>query len=224
MGGGFHYRCNKIATPNRPARNSASDPAQRAGHGIVQHRAIARDCRAFVVRQVRVPAIENQHGAALVGMISRLVFDGIVKRKGLPRDPFAGFTAHAKTAVRRNIQRQMRDRARVGNAGMRRNAGVRFQQRKECVGRSAGSFSLYLMLIFRNAVSELSRFADMSARRQTHATAASGGRSPGKGTPAKRAALADRPCAGWTLDRPRSRSWHRCGRTGRYIPNRPTRG
>ena len=137
MGGGFHYRCNKIATPNRPARNSASDPAQRAGHGIVQHRAIARDCRAFVVRQVRVPAIENQHGAALVGTIPRLVFDGIVKRKGLPRDSLAGFTAHAKTAVRRNIQRQMHDRARVGNAGMRRNAGVRFQQRKECVGRPA---------------------------------------------------------------------------------------
>ena len=75
----------------------------------------------------RIPDIEDQHRARLVAAVPGFVLDGIVEHQRLAFPPFARLVAHPEPAAFRHDQGQMHDHPRVGDAGVRRDQGLRLQ-------------------------------------------------------------------------------------------------
>ncbi len=78
----------------------------------------------------------------MIAVVPGFMFDGVVKGESLPFAPGPCLAAHAEGAARRHDQRQVDDRAAVGDPRMRRNAAVGFQQREEggrCAPRNIGA-------------------------------------------------------------------------------------
>lgn len=86
---------------------------------------------------MRVPRIEDQHGAALVAAVPSFVLDRIVESERLAFDPFARLPADAEAAAGRNIESEVDDCTGVGDPGVRWNHAAGAEHREESVGRAA---------------------------------------------------------------------------------------
>ena len=94
----------------------------------------ARDKPSFLFGQFRAPNIEEKYHTRLVALVPGLVLHGIVENPGLAFLPVADVVAYTENAVVRNDQRQVANQPRVGDPGVRGNAGVRRKQLKHHIG------------------------------------------------------------------------------------------
>src|SRR5438067_1508352 len=90
-----------------------------------------------MLAKMRVPAVEDEQCAILVAAVPRFMLDRVVERERLALAPFAGLAADPESAARRHDQRQMDDRAGVGDAGVRRDVLSCLEDRKENRRRAA---------------------------------------------------------------------------------------
>ena len=101
---------------------------------------IARDDFPLALGQVRVPHVEDQDRPQLVAVVPGLMFDRVVEREWLADDPRPDLAADPETAALRNDQRQVDDRPRVGDAGMRWDALCGFSIEKKALGARPGMY------------------------------------------------------------------------------------
>jgi hypothetical protein len=89
-----------------------------------------------------MPEVEDQHHAKLVTIIGRFMLDRIVEHECIACFPLTDLCADAEPALVGHDQRKVADEPRVGDAVVRRDAGVRRQQGEHCVRRAAGNMRL----------------------------------------------------------------------------------
>ena len=104
------------------------------------------DSLALFLVQIRMPEINDQNDAERIAGVHRLMLDCIVEHPSLPSLPFAVIIPNPEPAARRHDQRKVTDEASVSDPRMRRDMGMRREQREHCIGASAGDARLRQMM------------------------------------------------------------------------------
>src|SRR5207237_6847509 len=103
------------------------------------HRRCAHQC-ALGGGQKGIPDVQDQDRPRLVATVPGLVLNGVIEHPRLTGSPFASLRADPKAAARRYHERYVHDQAGVGDAGVRRDAGARLQDREKSRGRLSRYF------------------------------------------------------------------------------------